>query len=247
MNNITFYSFALSPFALKVHSYLLALGVEFDTVFVDAMKMRTILPIGKTIPVLTINNESRRDSSELGYWLSSLYPEKNLAPKVLLGKINTADDWVNNRLINLSFREALGFDDSLMARYKKRLYLSNILGQTSPEGVSAVFRFFHMLFVGQTFVKRHIAMTDKTRSLADLKVELALEFEGLLEGGPFLCGSDTPTLADLSAYPQIVKPKFLLGGDYFLPGDVVCSWVARIEEVHPNLLECFPKKIRYAL
>ena len=67
MNNVQFYSFALSSYALKVHCYLLALDIDFETIFVDAMKMRKILPVGRTVPVLTVNNESRNESSEIGY------------------------------------------------------------------------------------------------------------------------------------------------------------------------------------
>jgi glutathione S-transferase len=225
MNKIQFYSFALSPYALKVHCYLLYLDIDFETVFVDPLKMRKILPVGATVPVLSINGESRNESSDLGFWLGEMYPEKGLVPKKLEQKIVKADQWVGNRLINYSFRESIGFDDPLVTRARKRLHLSKALGQTSPNGVSSIFRLLHMVFLGQTFIKRHIAMTDKTRPLSELKVELAEEFEVFLEGGPFLCGSQQPTMADLSAYPHVVRTKIVDGGDYFLPGEVVHKWV----------------------
>lgn len=246
MNKVQFYSFALSPYALKVHCYLLALDIDFETIFVDAMKMREILPVGKTVPVLTVNSESRNESSEIGYWLNELYPEQQLVPLELVEKTQIADKWVNDRLINLAFRDSVGFDDPMIKKYKKRLHLSKALGQTSPNGVSAIFRLAHMLLLEKTFVKNNIAMTDVGRKLDDLRVELAAEFNELLEGGPFLCGSQKPTLADLSAYPQIVKPKAIDGLEYFLPGETVSTWVSNMEKAYPKLLACFPEKIEYA-
>lgn len=244
MSKIQLYSFALSPYALKVKSYLLFLDVDFETIHIDPMEIRKILPVGKTVPVLTVNNESRNDSSDLGYWLNELYPEKQLVPEGFLEKTKISDEWVNNVLINHAFRQALGSDDSILVRAKKRLVLSKALDRTVPAGVSSIFRLLHMLLVGLTFVRLQIATTDKSRPLSELKIELAKEFEGLLEGGPFLSGSRTPTMSDLSAYPQIVQPKIVNGEAYFLPGKAVESWVAAMEEAVPNLQYCFPEAIR---
>jgi len=244
MRNIQLYSFALSPYALKVKCYLLFLDATFETIQIEPMKIRTVLPVGKTVPVLTVDDESRNESSDLGNWLNELYPEKKLVPVSLIEKTKITDKWVNNRLINHAFRQSLGFDDSLIVKAKKRLHLSKVLDQTVPNGVSRGFRLFHMLFVGLTFVKHHVATTDRTRSLSDLKIELADEFEELLEGGPFLSGSQAPTMSDLSAYPQIVQPKIVNGDEYFLPGKTIKDWVFAMEIAIPNLKYCFPEEIK---
>jgi glutathione S-transferase len=174
MHKIEFYSWALSPFANKVQCYLLFLDIEYETIFVDAMLIRKMLPIGITIPVLTIDGESRNESSELGFWLNELYPNKLLVPEELKNKIIEADNWVTDRLINHSFRDFFGFDDPLIIRAKKRLHFSKMLDQTSPKRLGIIFRFFHMLLIGQTFVKGLIATTDRTRPLGELKSELAV-------------------------------------------------------------------------
>ena len=124
MSMIKLYSFALSPYALKVQSYLLFLDVDFETIYIDPMKIRKILPVGKTVPVLTVNTESRNESSDLGYWLNELYPEKKLVPKFLIEKTKITEKWVNDRLVNHAFREAIGFDDRFIIKAKKRLHLS---------------------------------------------------------------------------------------------------------------------------
>lgn len=244
MDNIKLYAFALSPYALKVKCYLLFLGVDFETIYIDPLKVRTGLPVGKTVPVLTINNESRNESSELGYWLNKRYPEKQLIPDDLLEKNKLADQWVNNRLINHVFRETTGFDEGFINKVKTRLKSSKSLALTVPNGIPFWFPALHVLLLDFTFVRHHIAMTDKTRTLTELKFELAREFETLLKGGPFLHGNDAPTMADLSAYPQIVQPKVIDGKGYFLLGDTVKNWVTAMESAVPNLVNCFPDSIK---
>lgn len=89
MRNIQLYSFALSPYALKVKCYLLFLDVTFETIQIEPMKIRTVLPVGKTVPVLTVDDESRNESSDLGNWLNELYPEKKLVPVSLIEKLKS--------------------------------------------------------------------------------------------------------------------------------------------------------------
>ena len=243
MSEIKFYSFALSPFALKVQSYLLYLDIDFDTVFVNPLKIKQIVPCGTTVPAMTIKEECKTDSTKIGLWLDELYPEKQLVPKMSKEKILDADKWVTNRLVNLNFRDFSGFDESIVNRARKRWSASKSVMLTTPDATFA-FRILQLLFMGKSFIRSHIDATDKSRSLGDLRYELSIEFEKLLEGGPFLCGSNQPTLADLSAYPNIVKTKVIDGGDFFLPGEAVSDWVARMEKAIPNLHKCFPEILR---
>ena len=96
MSEIKFYSFALSPFALKVQSYLLYLDIDFDTVFVNPLKIKQIVPCGTTVPAMTIKEECKTDSTKIGLWLDELYPEKQLVPKMSKEKILDAGfAWLN--------------------------------------------------------------------------------------------------------------------------------------------------------
>lgn len=261
MKDIKLYSFALSPFALKVRSYLLFLGVNFETIFVHPMDMRDpkdpgklkdlsnmkeVIPCGQSVPALTINENCINESSDAGKWLSSLYPDSSLIPKSIEPLVLDTDNWVTHKLINLWFRDSAGFDDSLPTRIRKRWALSRALNKTTPNGVSIFFRVMHLFFMGRSFVSAHIAATDTSRTMSELRQELAQEFEERLCGGPFFCGSSSPTMADLSAYPQIVKPRVIDGMDYLLPGAVVANWVARMEKTVPNLHDCFPRQIQHS-
>lgn len=259
MSSITLYAFALSPFALKVRCYLLFLGVDFDTVYVnplamrdpddlrkvkDPERMKAVIPCGKTIPALQIGKDCINESSDAGQWLADLYTDTALIPDDIASEVRNADHWVSTKLINLAFRDAIGFDNGLVRGAIKRWRLSRVLRQTSPDNISFAFRVMHLLSIGRSFIKSHIDATDTSRSLLDLKLEMAREFEERLAGGPFLCGASQPTMADLSAYPQIVKPKLIDGEDYLLPGLAVSQWVQQMEQAVPELDNCFPETIR---
>jgi len=240
VSDIKLYTFALSPYGLKVCGYLQFLELDFTTIYVDPMRMREQLPVGRKVPVLSINGEARNESTELGLWLDAKYPGRGMVPKHLRAGIMAADDWVTRRLIPHLFRDAIGYDDPPLERARKRLQMSKVLDQTSPRGISPLFRLLHLLFIGRTFVGDQVAATDTSVSLGELKRQLALEFEDLLGGGPFLAASARPTLADLSAYPQIVMPKLLRGEDCFLPGEVVHNWVDAMERIVPRIHGCVP-------
>ena len=240
MSDIKLYTFALSPYGLKVQCYLSFLQLDFQIVYVDPIKMRQELPVGRKVPVLSIDGEARNESTQLGLWLDEKYPLQRLVPQDLKVDVMAADDWVTHRLIPHLFRDAIGYDDPPVERARKRLKMSKVLDQTSPRGLSLLFRLLHLLFIGRTFVGDQVSSTDTASTLPELKQQLAGEFEKLLGAGPFLAASEQPTLADLSAYPQIVIPRLLQGEDYFLPGGTVQNWVDAVEQAVPGIHRCLP-------
>ena len=52
------------------------------------------------------------------------------------------------------------------------------------------------------FVRRLVAMADNGLPVREAKLKLYDEFLERLDGGPFVAGRSTPSLPDLSAYPQ---------------------------------------------
>lgn len=72
---IRLYSYALSPFAAKVHCYLCYKGLEFETFYVHPFKVRDELPLGCQVPVLEIDGEYKNDSTPIGLWLERKFPE----------------------------------------------------------------------------------------------------------------------------------------------------------------------------
>lgn len=243
-HNITLYSYALSPFALKVQSYLLYKRADFNTFFVDPLKVRKQLPLGTMIPVLSCGAESRNESRDIGLWLDELLPDYPLLNVGDREEILQADDWVTSRLIPASFRHSLGIGDSLVILIKKRWYLSEVLKRTVPGGISLLFRLLHLLLVQKApFLQKAIASTDITKSNKEWCEVIAGEFIELLGNGPFLQGRANPSMADLSAFAQIVRPCLLEHEDYFLPGKEIAEWAERMKVAMPNYRELVPEAI----
>lgn len=244
-SEITFYSFALSPFALKVQSYLLYKRVTFKTVYVDPIAMRKEIPCGTTIPVLTINDESRNESTAIGLWLDELYPDDDPLLPINGEQVLSADQWVTDVLIATAFRISLGVNDPFGTQMKKRWQLSDALNKTIPNKVSILFRIAHLLFVHRAgFLQQAINSTDLSQTNEQWCESVAQEFTALLAGGPFLCGSLRPTLADLSAFPQIVVPQLRGESKLLLPGSEVAAWVGRMQKAMPDYHSLLAKPLR---
>ena len=104
---IRLYTYAMSPYAAKVHCFLLYKGLDFECFYINPLRVSKDLPIGRQIPVLTVGGESRADSTPIGLWLDELFPHP---PRLLpeegdeRARLLAIDDWVTNHLIPGSFR-----------------------------------------------------------------------------------------------------------------------------------------------
>jgi glutathione S-transferase len=73
---IRLYSYAMSPYASKVHCFLLYKQLDFECFYINPLRVRRDLPLGHRIPVLTVDGESRADSTPIGLWLDlAAYPQ----------------------------------------------------------------------------------------------------------------------------------------------------------------------------
>ena len=244
---LTLYSFALSPFVLKVRCYLLYKQLPFHTQYVNPGNMRAQLPVGRTVPVLQVGEDSRNESSAIGLWLEELFPQ---TPPLIPEGINKdaileADNWVSQRLIPALFRIFLGIKAPVWQRLRQRWSASAALKQTSPNGFSLQQRIMHALFVDRLpFIQHAVAQTDMTLSNEELRVQISREFADLLGDGPFLCGSQVPTLADCSAFAIIATPYLRGDGELFLPGSSVTAWARRMKEWLPEAEQLLPADLR---
>jgi len=107
MPSIRLYTYVMSPYAAKVHCFLLYKRLDFELFYINPLRVKQDLPVGRQIPVLTVDGESRADSTPIGLWLDDLFPD---APRLLpregaeRERLVTLDDWVTNHLIPGSFR-----------------------------------------------------------------------------------------------------------------------------------------------
>lgn len=230
-DTIRLYTYAMSPYAAKVHCFLLYKGLDFECFYINPLRVRQDLPVGRQIPVLTIGHESRADSTPIGLWLDERFPsEPRLLPRDgeererLLG----LDDWVTNHLIPGSFRSYPGTG---IDRFLNGWKLSYVMAKTARGGLPWALRIgWPLLITRVAFVRRLIAQADDGRPVREAKWKLYEEFLARLGNGPFLAGRDTPSLPDLAAYPQfaLFYAMAFRGGDDVARFSELMAWLGRV-------------------
>lgn len=199
---IRLYTYAMSPFAAKVHGFLLFKRLLFECFYVNPLRVRADLPVGRQIPVLTVGQESRADSTPIGLWLDELFPERPLLPSAgpERERLLAVDAWVSDRLIPGSFRSYPGEGLDL---FRNGWKLSHVMARTARGGLPFGLRIAWPLVIRRVaFVRRLVAQADDGLPVRASKLALYDAFVERLEGGPFVGGRDAPSLPDLSAYPQ---------------------------------------------
>lgn len=230
---ITLYTFTMSPFAEKVHCYLQYKQLPFNCYYVNPLRIKKDLPTGHQVPVLTVGNESRTDSTPIGLWLDEMFPDH---PKLLPSnnderdKVLALDQWVSHHLIPGNFRNFPGTGVT-PRRILNAWRLGQVLHKTCHGGMPLTLQASWPLVLGQVkFLKELRAMTDQSIPLVQANTQLREGFIERLEGGPFLGGLSQPTLADLGAFPQFVAPYMagLQGAEEILDYPEIISWLQRV-------------------
>mgnify|MGYP001811639504 CR=1 FL=1 len=231
---VTLYTWVMSPFAMKVHAFLLFKRINFRCFYVNPLKRHSQIPVGDQIPVVAIGNECRADSTPIGLWIEEAFPEQ---PQLLptdsaeREKVLAINDWVTDRLIPIVFRipQEPGFNVSRISNGWK---LSHVMAQTAHGGLPKLVEWaWPWILATQPFLKNELAKADPHLSLAEVKAKLHSEFVAKLEQGPFFGGRSQPSMADVAAYPQFLLP-FMVGmddADYFLDFPEVVSWLKAME------------------
>ncbi len=104
---VRLYSYAMSPYAAKVHCFLLYKRIPFECFYINPLRVKRDLPVGRQIPVVTIGDESRADSTPIGLWLDERFPQlPRLLPETgdQRERLLEIDDWITHCLIPGSFR-----------------------------------------------------------------------------------------------------------------------------------------------
>jgi len=228
---IRLYTYAMSPFAAKVHCFLLFKKLDFECYYINPLRVSKELPVGRQIPVVTVGTESRADSTPIGLWLDELFPD---APRLLpegheeRERLLGIDEWVSNHLIPGSFRSYPGAGiDRILNGWK----LGHVMANTARGGLPIILRASWPLIILRVgFIRRLVAMADDGLSVGDSKRKLYDEFLAHLGDGPFLGGRKTPSLPDLSAYPQFALYYAIgfRGGEDILERPALMEWLARM-------------------
>ena len=120
MKNVKLYGYATSPYVRKVGCFLYYKGIEFDHVPVNPINPSETIghTKGTQVPVLEIDGEYRRESSDLAFWLDEVFPEKPLCPAEHRDKIQEIDAWVSETFLLSIFRSAIDGELDLNMRFR---------------------------------------------------------------------------------------------------------------------------------
>jgi glutathione S-transferase len=228
---IRLYTYVMSPFAAKVHCFLLYKRLEFECFYVNPLRVRKDLPVGHQIPALTVGGESRADSSPIGLWLDELFPDR---PRLLpeageeRKRLLAVDDWITSHLIPGSFRSYPGAGINRVLNAWK---LSHVMANTARGGLPWMLRGAWPIVIHRVaFVRRLVAQADNGLPVREAKLKLYDEFALHLHGGPFVLGRDAPSMPDLAAYPQfaLYYATGFRGGDDILERPELMAWLGRM-------------------
>ena len=228
---IRLYTYAMSPFAAKVHCFLLYKRLDFECFYINPLRVKQDLPLGRQIPVVTVGDESRADSTPIGLWLDELFPDR---PRLLPAdgpereRLLAIDSWVSNHLIPGSFRSYPGDGMNHILNGWK---LSHVMASTAQGGLSLWLRAAWPLIITRVgFVRRRVAVADDGLPVRESMLELYDEFLAHLGDGPFLGGRDEPSLPDLAAYPQFALYNItgFRGDDDILERPALMEWLGRM-------------------
>jgi len=237
---IHLYSYALSPYAAKVHAFLVWKGLPFTTVYVDPLRARRELPVGHTVPVLEIDGVARNDSTPIGLWLEERFPERPaLLPRSASDReaVLGIDAWVTARLIPAAFRLMLAAGEPWRTRVRNRRRGARALQATAPRGLPGALRWLYPLVVARpAFIRHQLQAADPGVPMQAYLDAVYSELDRKLAAGSYLDGRAEPGLADLSAWAQLALP-YLAGyddADRFLSHAPLARWFSKLAERLPE-------------
>lgn len=247
MPNVTLYTFATSPYGLKVQAYLAYKRVPYDVVYVDPFQMRRVLPVGHTVPVLKIDDESRNDSQVIARWLDRRFPERPLFPAQPEPCVVELDEWVQHCMIPANFKFAMpALSAALPVQLANAWRLGQAMHRTVPDDAIGWRRFLWPLILrAAPFVRREAARAPGA-SLLHAARAIRRRLERELSEGPFLCGREALSVADLSAYALIAfgYELGLTGGDGLLRRPLIRAWALRVHAELDPALPLVPPALR---
>lgn len=204
MTDIKLYGYATSPYVRKTACFLYYKGINFTHVPVNPLKPNATIghTNGSQVPVLEVDGEWRRESSEHARWLDELFPEKPLYPLAHKEKIDEVDRWINDTYLTSLFRMAIDgpFNGKFVARAWR---LAALVSADTP--LSLPVRLIWPLGLRRASFIQHMAEhMDLSESIEDMQARIFSELAGHIGDGPYMGGLDQPSMLDFAVFPQLV-------------------------------------------
>ena len=235
MKTVKLYGYTTSPYVRKVGCFLYYKGIDFEHIPVNPIDPMATLKFtkGSQVPVLEIDGEWRRESSDLAHWLDEVFPEKPLCPPEHKDKITGVDQWISDTFLTSIFRSAIDGEFTLQFRYRAWRLAALVSAHTPlPEHVRN--KWPDLLRVAP-FIQDMRAHMDLSESPQDMLMRIGMELMSHIGDGPYIGGFDKPTMLDLAIFPQLVW-GYMFGLERELSAaksPVIKSWMARLSQHLP--------------
>ncbi|MBL6897824.1 MAG: glutathione S-transferase family protein [Luminiphilus sp.] len=204
MTDIKLYGYATSPYVRKTACFLYYKGINFTHIPVNPLKPNATIghTNGSQVPVLEVDGEWRRESSEHARWLDELFPEKPLYPLAHKEKIDEVDRWISDTYLTSLFRMAIDgpFNREFVARAWR---LAALVSADTP--LPFPVRLIWPLGLRRASFIQHMAEhMDLSESIEDMQARIFSELVGHIGEGPYMGGLDQPSMLDFAVFPQLV-------------------------------------------
>ena len=204
MTTVKLYGYATSPYVRKVGCFLYYKGIDFTHLPVSPLEPHKTIGHtgGAQVPVLEIDGEWRRESSELGKWLDQVFPDKPVYPEAHRAAIDTIDQWISDTFLISQFRGAI--DGPMTLGFRHRAWRLAALVDAHTPLPAPVRHGWPQLLKTAPFIQDMAKHMDLNESFKDMQMRIFAQFVGHLGQGPFMGGLDQPTMLDLAIFPQLV-------------------------------------------
>jgi len=236
VKNVKLYGYATSPYVRKTGCFLYYKGIDFTHVPVNPLKPDATIghTNGTQVPVLEVDGEWRRESSDHARWLDELFPDKPLYPLEHQATIDEIDGWISDTYLTSMFRMAI--DGPFNKQFVSRAWrLAAIVNADTP--LPFPVRLIWPLGLRRASFIQHMAKhLDLNESYDDMQDRIFSELVGHIGDGPYMGGLDQPTMLDFAVFPQLVF-GYMFGLQESLSAamdPVVKGWLKRVSKHLPE-------------
>lgn len=234
---IRLYGYPTSPYVMKVACFLQYKKLPFEYIPVNPVSPVEIkFTQQRQVPVLSIGEQWKKDSTTLGIWLNDNFPEINILGDTDYSrqKILAVDNWISDSLITARFRHAIEWENPWNSMRNGWLLAKSVSNATP---IPLWIRWLWPLLIRKAkFIVSMMDNVDLQESMPVMRQRLCDEFVAHLGDGPFLAAEKRVSLADLSAYPIVISGHLMgMHGDSpMLTHPKIIAWCRRVQECLPD-------------
>ena len=236
MPKVKLFGYATSPYVRKTACFLYYKGIDFSHVPVNPIKPKATIghTNGTQVPVLEVDGEWKRESSDHALWLDELFPEIPLYPLEHRAKIDEIDRWISDTFLISLFRRAI--DGNITTQFLRRAWRLAALVSADTPLPWPVRLIWPVGLRKAPFIQHMGQHMDLTESHEDMQVRILSELVEHIGEGPYMGELNQPTMLDFAVFPQLVF-NYMFGLEEELSAakhPVIKGWLKRVSQHLPN-------------